>query len=1423
MVEGSIYETVSGLPGDPVQAPVVFRPGFAFGGWFLDPELTVPYLGKEIPASSLTVYARWTVDATDYRAQLVTYLANRYGWDPLSNAYEIDEMIGMYQLAFGTDVDQAVLFYAQTIDQAMDNLPNVQSMADVQAIWALLVQAGIDEPMIENGLMAFALEMMDRQLDNYDPTYYDGLILEHQDQIAILQGMLATIEGNAGAYCALLPDGVDDDCDGFFRASIDLFVAQEAYLGLLNQYNNNWESGFDYSFWYGLENSLSSWYYSEQQYYYDQYLEMLGYADPSVRPMYEAVAALYMAMMDVQFDHLFPHRDAISGLQDADFNMVLDMIQGFYYEWSNASYEIQSHQWMIQETMGWAAREALNFEKMTWVYNYASSPEGALKMRTAIASIYGVVDHVMANFDPATFDLIYQMANGMIQPDMTPEGIHGYLQHLLGMMAMLDSSIDEADIANLKLLAKDFIAFMITFEVDLPEAEKAALILAAQNAVDVYVARVMDAYDTLYAMMAGMTSDQIGQIMNLVSILMNQGGGVIVPKANTVLGVSVEEPKFDPFAQLDLIIQVLALLDDIASPQQEGIARIVTYVIAAKYDFMYQFQYDAAEAQTMMDSAYASVLRLFELAAIVRTIELDRVTPEQAAAADELMQQIDYLGMFLTLPPWMFQLKTEFGYVPEHFDQILMIIHRDLAHRNVLLESAKAMYVGTFQMSEEDTYYMMLSMMPRLMGVQGLRSFDDIRFWYSTFDDYGYTNAQIAAFMVRYMRLRSAYEIERTELMMSEQASYYMEMIAYYQGEYALALEEMAAADAKNDLYADGYGEAEAALIRAYYEALKEEQRRSTEYNNLINNYANQFYGAFDWFHFQMLTTAKYWAIDSAWQIGSFQTALAAMETILTDYCLQFAEGIDDDCDGYIEAFYLNKALVDHYYESYNMFVMEEYTNVWLLNAMLDNLYNWVWTGEEAYYTAYVAQLDTLPEWERMQYHYVGQAYIDMQNALHPFELPLAGLIDSEGQSVVFHIQDMVRLYAHYETQITNYQSELAVANAHWDTYWNILSPEQQAMYQVAIDMYLYMIDPTFALVRPMQNQFKDLGLGMVMENVQWNFYNLYSQAYYRSEYLLNEINRYTWDLENLDQYGNGPEPLIVAVLSDPLNEALAVDLVESLLNRIDTLMLEADSDFMNTLLALAMREIDPSQLLSSPEAIEALADDLADVLTILLGNVSEADLGKVKTLLGKALWLQFESEGVPVEQLEAIYQLYSATFDKYVYDAFDLVDMAILAIDAITADKVTAVMIQINVMDMIDQAEQAAYQDYNGGLISYEDLQNEILELNLARAIAIANLVTTVLGDGTIDTDALIDFALNLYFDISYEFDYTGPVVIADKVLEYQTLIDQIVLQAAVIDGYDLATLTPEQLGEIETFHLLIEEIIMIVENGPEYEEIPA
>ncbi|MCK7489244.1 MAG: hypothetical protein MZU79_02580 [Anaerotruncus sp.] len=88
------------------------------------------------------------------------------------------------------------------------------------------------------------------------------------------------------------------------------------------------------------------------------------------------------------------------------------------------------------------------------------------------------------------------------------------------------------------------------------------------------------------------------------------------------------------------------MINDIAGPQKEGIARLVTYVIIAKFDLEYMFEYDEAELLLLTTSAYDSVMRVFELLEVLKDVQLaDMLTPEQAMAIDELLQRVDYLGV----------------------------------------------------------------------------------------------------------------------------------------------------------------------------------------------------------------------------------------------------------------------------------------------------------------------------------------------------------------------------------------------------------------------------------------------------------------------------------------------------------------------------------------------------------------------------------------------------------------------------------------------------------------------------------------------------------------------------------------------------------------------------------------------------------
>ena len=64
---GSAVAPITGSYGDPVTAPAdPTKTGYHFDGWFSDSDLTVPYSFTTMPATAITVYAKWT--AKNYNA-----------------------------------------------------------------------------------------------------------------------------------------------------------------------------------------------------------------------------------------------------------------------------------------------------------------------------------------------------------------------------------------------------------------------------------------------------------------------------------------------------------------------------------------------------------------------------------------------------------------------------------------------------------------------------------------------------------------------------------------------------------------------------------------------------------------------------------------------------------------------------------------------------------------------------------------------------------------------------------------------------------------------------------------------------------------------------------------------------------------------------------------------------------------------------------------------------------------------------------------------------------------------------------------------------------------------------------------------------------------------------------------------------------
>ncbi|MCK7489243.1 MAG: hypothetical protein MZU79_02575 [Anaerotruncus sp.] len=146
----------------------------------------------------------------------------------------------------------------------------------------------------------------------------------------------------------------------------------------------------------------------------------------------------------------------------------------------------------------------------------------------------------------------------------------------------------------------------------------------------------------------------------------------------------------------------------------------------------------------------------------------------------------------------MMEVRTEFGYNQENFNSLLTMIHYDLNYRYELVDAARQMYIDTFGLSEANTYYFMLSMVPTLMQVQSIQSYESAKVWIDSLDRLGLTNFQIASFVVRYAKARTAYEIARSEYILAEQTAYYLEQISYYENEILMYESDLAGVRSSN-------------------------------------------------------------------------------------------------------------------------------------------------------------------------------------------------------------------------------------------------------------------------------------------------------------------------------------------------------------------------------------------------------------------------------------------------------------------------------------------------------------------------------------------------------------------------------------------------------------------------------------------------
>jgi len=362
------------------------------------------------------------------------------------------------------------------------------------------------------------------------------------------------------------------------------------------------------------------------------------------------------------------------------------------------------------------------------------------------------------------------------------------------------------------------------------------------------------------------------------------------------------------------------------------------------------------------------------------------------------------------------------------------------------------------------------------------------------------------------------------------------------------------------------------------------------------------------------------------------------------------------------------------------------------------------------------------------------------------------------------------------------------------------LSPEELALYLPVLDLYeAYNIIYWNQMAVAANAYFS--GFGTVSEDDYYYYdhinylVNEYIGSVEQIHYYEDEVSYYTW------MVGDGPEDLtwVIDFFSDSDNaylwDEMAVILVEEAANLLDNI----SPEMLEVLYALMAGG--PGALDLTPEGIAGYALLVSGYLSIVFDTITTEDEVIINDFLDALVVAVIPQIGVPEEDQAALITDIQSALDFYVGSVLYAPGMMAEFLAGLTAEEIQMVVDSIMIINALP------------GIDPDED--------NMVRAVAIANIVVALLADGSLNTDFVIACYVIGYFDVAYQFQYDGPIDLEVRILLLQALIDDIILQADVIDLYDPLFLSEGEFNDVIEFHNLIELLIGYVSNGPEYEPI--
>ncbi|MFA5006942.1 MAG: InlB B-repeat-containing protein [Candidatus Izemoplasmatales bacterium] len=931
-------------PDDPT------KPEYFFVGWSE---------GVAFVTRDMVVFAVFS-DVVWDRQLLLDYVATWHEETPTPEQLEAD--VAMLLGILGLDpldplAERQAYDLVMVFQGFLADMTDAGTLAEIQEAYANAKASGFDRDRVITVLLGVA-EM------NIENGIANGRVEEILSQIAWLEQ--AILDAEAGKPIRI-QDGVDY-CTGYagenqaacasaWAAFVEETNLNHAYIELIDQYTYelyqgiwNWDVWYDLS-WL-LEDILHYTYVEPDPYYVDLYLaaynEVLNGLSSEDQAMYDAVLTAFSAWKSFQMTTADPYRELAYGLADVNgYNIGGTLTGDLLASYEQLFWDINQYSWHIVE-LQWQLQDAYDQrEVLLALQAYLATEEGYAKAEILVGTVYDMLESVLYGIDEGTFELLFGLATGQIDPatlSIDPASLLNYVDRSAALIRLFLSTVDAADLANVKSILIDALGIYADVE-GLSAEETTALVALFSGRFDEYALMVEDVYGEFLAILDSLDEAKIQIIVDQIQILQNGVYGIA--RTGGIEGIDLRQ-----------IVAIAKIVDILAYQSGVDVEALAGYFVRLYYDMNYEFCYDDMERLAVTAALQDSVARILELVHVIAGFESGVMpSPAQLEMIFELKVRIETIGQAFG-EGWP-ELMLEADYTTYTHEMFLDLIYQ-MNGWSITPEEAEAqiaMIVATLEESEQDSFFIMLAFASVFQNIGRNPSVTVLADFYFGLAAMGYDNATLARIITNFAVNMVDYQIAYSDVddriaQLEEMIAEYMLYIDDLDDEYALVL---AAVSFEIALLPEDAR----AVADACFQSRLQEDLMWREYWRIYDNirYSDAYYDLWNDFIYDNLTDA----IDRMSQYGStsYEDPIAYDEA-QDDFDSVWDSLTDDERNMYLPALNAWKLRVEFYWNTVEPAIID-------LTSWVPGLY--ASDGYTPFFDYLMGQLDTL-YWNRMEVRY---------------------------------------------------------------------------------------------------------------------------------------------------------------------------------------------------------------------------------------------------------------------------------------------------------------------------------------------------------------------------------------------------------------------------------------------------------------------